>query len=74
MRLRSAVMTPHALIFPCICNTSDRRKIRWFECELVDDTGARRVRSQAFFSVEEAKSWAVAQGYSVDEASMKAAQ
>ncbi|OGN50017.1 MAG: hypothetical protein A2352_01375 [Caulobacterales bacterium RIFOXYB1_FULL_67_16] len=58
-------MTPHAVIFSRTCNTSDRRTIRWFECELIDDRGARRVRSQAFFSVNEAKSWASAQGYLV---------
>ncbi|WEK41534.1 MAG: hypothetical protein P0Y50_05835 [Candidatus Brevundimonas colombiensis] len=61
-------MTPHALIFPRTCNTSDRRTIRWFECELIDETGARRVLDQAFFSLGEAKSWASAQGYPVDEA------
>ncbi|MBN9465035.1 hypothetical protein [Brevundimonas sp.] len=67
-------MTPHALIFPRTCNTADRRTIRWFECELIDDNGARRVRSQAFFSVGEAKSWALAQGYPVDDAGVQEAQ
>jgi hypothetical protein len=48
-------------------NTSDRRTIRWWECELVDTDGSRRIRHQAFFSIGEAKSWASAQGYPVNE-------
>ena len=60
-------MTPHAHIVARTCNTSDRRTIRWFECELIDDRGTRRVRSQAFFSMSEARSWASAQGYPVGD-------
>jgi len=60
-------MTPHAVLFAKTCNTSDRRTIRWWECELVDDGGARRVLDQAFFSISEAKSWASSQGYPVSE-------
>ena len=58
-------MTPHALIIPKTCNTSDRRTVRWWECELVDGAGARRSRDHAFFSIGEARSWASAQGYRV---------
>ena len=60
-------MTPHALLVPRTCNTSDRRTIRWWECELVDTDGSRHIRDQAFFSIGEAKSWASAQGYPVNE-------
>jgi len=62
-----SAMTPHALIVARTCNTSDRRTIRWWECELVDTEGSRRIRDQAFFSIGEAKSWASAQGYPVSE-------
>ena len=60
-------MTPHARLVPKICTTSDRRTIRWWECELVDDAGARRIRDKAFFSVSEARSWASSRGYPVNE-------
>jgi hypothetical protein len=60
-------MTPHAVLVSKTCNTSDRRTIRWWECELVDDDGVRRLLGQAFFSIGEAKSWASLQGYPVRE-------
>ena len=44
-------MTPHAVLVARTCNTSDRRTIRWWECELVDTEGSRRIRDQAFFSI-----------------------
>jgi len=59
-------MTPHARLVPKICNTADRRVIRWWECELVDAEGSRRLRDRAFFSPAEAKSWAFAAGYPVE--------
>jgi hypothetical protein len=58
-------MTPHAVLVARTCNTSDRRTIRWWECELVDDGGARRRHDGAFFSIREARTWASAQGYPV---------
>lgn len=68
-------MTPHALLVARTCNTSDRRTIRWWECELIDDAGARRIHDAAFFSIGEAKSWASAQGYPVaDEANREDAR
>ncbi|MEC7797223.1 MAG: hypothetical protein VX755_07870, partial [Pseudomonadota bacterium] len=57
-RRRFSAMIPHALVFTRTCRTSDRRTIRWYECELIDDQGARRLRNRAFFSLDEAKSWA----------------
>ena len=62
-------MTPHAVLVSKTCITSDRRTIRWWECELVDEGGARRIREQAFFSIVEARSWASSQGYPVEEPS-----
>jgi len=62
-----SAMTPHALLVSRTCNTSDRRTIRWWECELVDTDGSRHIRDQAFFSIGEAKSWASAQGYPVSD-------
>lgn len=67
-------MTPHALLVPRTCNTSDRRTIRWWECELVDDAGSRRMQNQAFFSIREARSWASAQGYPVSDDAAAAAE
>jgi hypothetical protein len=63
-------MTPHAVLVSKTCITSDHRTIRWWECELVDEDGARRIREQAFFSIGEARSWASSQGYPVEEASL----
>ncbi|MEC7797106.1 hypothetical protein [Brevundimonas sp. DS20] len=73
-RRRFSAMIPHALVFTRTCRTSDRRTIRWYECELVDDQGARRLRNRAFFSLDEAKSWASSEGYPVDDADIQDAR
>lgn len=58
-------MSKFAVIVPISRRTSDRRTIRWLECELHDADIVTRDPLRAFFTMESAQAWAASQGYEV---------
>lgn len=58
-------MSKFAVIVPISRRTSDRRTIRWLECELHDADTVTRDPLRAFFTMESARAWAASQGYEV---------